>query len=237
MFIVDYAITSTVRASLNLHSKSERGRFVNTRVKLMNCPDLVIATGNAGKFRELAHSLLSALPMRLGSLADFPGVLSVAENGQNFRENAELKACGYARQTLCRIMADDSGLEVDALGGAPGVFSARYGGEALSDADRTELLLGELIEVKDARRTARFVCAIAVADEAASILGVWTGVCEGTIARRPAGAGGFGYDPIFIPRGYRQTFGELPPDVKQQIGHRARALAAVIPFLKKTLGA
>lgn len=196
-------------------------------------PDLIIATGNSGKFRELARPLFAALPLRLGNLADFPQVRTVDEYGSTFRENAALKALGYAAQLNRPVLADDSGLEVDALGGAPGVYSARYGGVELSDAGRVELLLQQLGGVEDARRTARFVCVIAVADGAAQSCQTWQGVCEGEIARQPTGDGGFGYDPIFVPRGYRQTFAELPADIKQSISHRALALAAAMPFLTR----
>lgn len=197
------------------------------------CPDLVIATSNPGKFRELAQALRSTMPIQLGSLLDFPAVQPVEETGLTFRENAELKALRYAEQIACRVLADDSGLEVDALGGAPGVHSARYGGAEKSDAERVRLLLEHLTQVDDSRRTARFVCVIAVADKASEIFHSWTGICEGKIARHPIGVGGFGYDPVFIPRGYNQTFGELPVSLKQQISHRAVALAAAGPFLEQ----
>lgn len=192
--------------------------------------ELLIATGNAGKVRE-ALPLLHGLPLRLRSLAEFSGITEVEETGATFAENAALKATGYAAQTGLWTLADDSGLEVDALGGAPGIFSARYGGEGASDAARIQRLLTELSRSGDSERRARFVCVIAIADPDARLLNTSTGICEGSIALAPSGEGGFGYDPIFIPDGYQESFGELPPEIKQRISHRARALEAARPFL------
>jgi XTP/dITP diphosphohydrolase len=192
--------------------------------------ELLIATHNAGKVREL-ESLLDGLPWRLRSLAEFPDVMKVEETGSTFAENAALKARGYAAQTRLWTLADDSGLEVEALGGAPGVLSARYGGEGASDAGRTARLLKELARTDDRQRRARFVCVIAITDAAARLVHTSTGTCEGSIALAPRGGRGFGYDPVFIPDGYEQTFGELSPDIKQRISHRARALEAARPFL------
>jgi XTP/dITP diphosphohydrolase len=192
--------------------------------------ELLIATHNGGKVREVV-SFLDELPLRLRSLAEFPSIGEVEETGTTFNANAALKATSYAAQTGLWTLADDSGLEVDALGGAPGVFSARYGGEGASDAERIARLLGELSRTGDSERRARFVCVIAIADPDARIVHTSTGICEGGIALAPRGTGGFGYDPVFIPDGYQESFGELPMAIKQRISHRARALEAVRSFL------
>lgn len=192
--------------------------------------ELLVATTNRGKIVEL-RSLLSSLSLPLRSLDEFPEVEDVAETGATFAENAILKARGYATQTHLWTLADDSGLEVDALGGAPGVYSARYGGDGLTDADRVQRLLEALSQSGDADRIARFVCVIAIADPLGEILNLSTGICEGTIAHAPRGANGFGYDPVFVPEGYEQSFGELTADIKEIISHRARALSAARAFL------
>jgi XTP/dITP diphosphohydrolase len=192
--------------------------------------ELLIATGNKGKVAEL-RSLLAGLPLRLRDLAEFPSAREVEETGQTFADNASLKAQGYAEQTGLWTLADDSGLEVDALGGAPGVFSARYGGEGLTDADRVERLLAELSRVGARDRRARFVCVIAIADPHAHVMNLWTGTCEGRIVHAPRGTHGFGYDPVFLPDGFEQTFGELPAEIKHDISHRALALKAARSFL------
>ena len=193
--------------------------------------ELLIATRNAGKVCEV-EMLLEGLPLRLRSLAEFPEIVEVEETGATFAENAALKARGYAGQTRLWTLADDSGLEVEALGGAPGVFSARYaGGARASDAKRIAQLLAELSRTGDAKRRARFVCVIAITDPDAKLVNTSTGTCEGSIALAPRGMNGFGYDPVFIPDGYQQSFGELSPEIKQRISHRARALEAARPFL------
>ena len=197
--------------------------------------ELLIATRNRGKVLEV-ESLLGEFPLRLRSLADFPVTGDVEETGSTFEENSALKAQAYAAQTGCSTLADDSGLEVEALGGAPGVFSARYGGPDATDAERIDLLLAALKRSGDANRRARFVCVIAIADSQAKLLELFTGTCEGRIAHEPRGSGGFGYDPVFVPDGYQQTFGELPSELKQRISHRARALQAALPFLLRHFG-
>jgi XTP/dITP diphosphohydrolase len=196
----------------------------------MTTRELLIATGNKGKVAEL-RLLLAGLPLRLSDLAEFPRASEVEETGQTFADNAALKAQGYARQTGLWTLADDSGLEVEALGGAPGVYSARYGGEGLTDADRVTRLLAELDRVGAKDRRARFVCVIAIADPLGRVRNLSNGTCEGRIVRAPRGAHGFGYDPVFLPDGFGQTFGELPSEIKQDISHRARALKAARSFL------
>lgn len=201
---------------------------------MSNMTELLIATHNAGKVREL-RELLADLPVRLRGLDEFPEAGEAEETGQTFAENAILKARFYAQRCGVWALADDSGLEVDGLGGAPGVFSARYGGEWLTDAGRIEKLLGELKAAGERARRARFVCVIAVNDPVSSGLDTFTGTCEGRIAAAPRGSGGFGYDPIFIPDGFEQTFGELPAETKRLISHRARALQQASQFLRRQL--
>jgi XTP/dITP diphosphohydrolase len=191
---------------------------------------LLLATQNEGKLKELSD-LLANLPLDLFSLADFPNIEAVPETGESFTENASLKAVGYALQTEMLTLADDSGLEVDALGGAPGIFSARYAGEDATDADRTNRLLEELSDTPAGKRSARFVSAVAIASGKGQVLNVSLGVCEGRIDFVPSGLRGFGYDPVFIPHGYDKSFGELESATKDQISHRARALSDAREFL------
>jgi XTP/dITP diphosphohydrolase len=141
-----------------------------------------------------------------------------------YAENAIAKAQFYAAATGLLALADDSGLEVAALGGAPGVYSARYAGEGASDTDRRTLLLAELAKTNGGDRRARFVAAVAIADSSGEVLNVSEGICEGTITFEPRGNSGFGYDPLFVPDGYDRTFAELSDDVKNRISHRALAL-------------
>lgn len=190
---------------------------------------ILIATGNPGKVRELT-GIFAEAPVRLQCLSDLPPVVEVAETGSTFAENAELKAVGYARQTGSITLADDSGLEVAALGGAPGVLSARYGGDIGFD-QKMEMLLGAMVNSQDKDRSARFVCAMTIADPDGNVLTEAEGICDGRIALAPSGMGGFGYDPIFIPDGFDLSFGELPDAVKAQISHRARAAAKIMRYL------
>ena len=196
----------------------------------MKTTELLIATGNAGKLREI-RTLLGDLPLTLLTLADFPGIEGVAETGSTFAENAALKALGYARQSGALTLADDSGLEVDALAGAPGVRSARYLGENASYADRISALLAALKDGDDDERSARFVCALVIGLPNQEILYTTQATCEGRIADAPRGSGGFGYDPVFMPHGFTQTFGELPADLKNEISHRGRALVKARQFI------
>jgi len=193
--------------------------------------EILIATKNVGKIKEL-EKLLADLPVQLRSLYDFPNAIEPEETGATFAENARLKANSYALQTGLRAVADDSGLEVEALNGAPGVYSARYAGVDATDAERIEKLLKEINETSASIRRARFVCAMAIARATGEIEFVAEGICDGKIAQMVRGAGGFGYDPIFIPDGFSATFGELSGDIKQQISHRARASFKIIQYLR-----
>jgi XTP/dITP diphosphohydrolase len=193
--------------------------------------EIVIATKNQGKVKELAD-ILADLPVNLRSLNDFENVSEPEETGVDFAENAVLKVRSYALQTGLWAVADDSGLEVEALGNAPGVFSARYAGENATDEERIRKLLNELNRTGSENRRARFVCAMAVADRRGEIRFVCEGVCDGRITDVPRGANGFGYDPVFAPEGFAETFGELSGEVKRKISHRARASEKIIAYLR-----
>ena len=184
-------------------------------------PELLLATSNAGKMGEY-RLLLAGLGYRMATLLEKGISQSVAESGLTYEENARLKAVTYASISRLTTLADDSGLEVDALDGAPGVQSARFAGECATDAERVNLLLARLSSVPWARRTARFKCVIAIAGPV-GYLATCYGQCEGLIALVAAGERGFGYDPVFYLPEMGKTMAELPPEVKNQISHRARA--------------
>ncbi len=198
----------------------------------MNIPpkSLVLATGNAGKIRELTE-LFRDLPLELKNLRDFEHITDVDETGSTFLENAELKARGFARQTNNLSLADDSGLEIEALGNSPGVYSARFAGQGTGYDVKIPKLLTMLEEASDADRRARFVCVMALADKHGRIIYTAEGICNGSIADGPRGENGFGYDPIFVPKGLSLTFGELGDDVKISISHRAKAAELIIRYL------
>lgn len=191
---------------------------------------LLLGTRNPGKLKEIT-SILHDCGWSFSSLQEFLDVDVADENGATYAENAIAKARFYAMATGMCALADDSGLEVAALGGAPGVFSARYAGENASDADRRELLLAELANISSPDRRARFVCVVAISAPNGEILNVSDGICEGVMTYAPRGDGGFGYDPLFIPTGQSQTFAELPDSIKNLISHRARALINTKNFL------
>jgi len=189
---------------------------------------LLVATTNRKKLAELADALRD-FDCRLESLADVDNAPVVEETGATFEENAELKAVALSRHTGLLTLADDSGLEVDALEGRPGVHSARYASEGpgnASDAANRVKLLTELRGVPPENRTARFRCAIAVAKDGKVVLRS-SGAVEGTILTEERGSGGFGYDPLFVPVGFDRTFAELPLEAKQKISHRGNALRAL----------
>jgi len=198
-------------------------------------PPLLIGTRNPGKLIEI-KAIIGELPFEFHSLDEFKDVAAAIENGKSYTENAIVKARYYAANTGLCTLADDSGLEVGALGGAPGLFSARYAGENASDDERRELLLTELSQTNCDDRRARFVCVVAIANPNGELVYTSEGICRGTIAGMAKGHGGFGYDPLFVPDGYTQTFAELPESVKNQISHRARALVACRDFLLREGG-
>jgi XTP/dITP diphosphohydrolase len=195
---------------------------------------LLVATGNMGKVNELAR-LLDGLAIEWLSLADVGLAADVAETGATCRANAILKATSYARLSGLLTLADDSGLEVDALGGEPGAQAAYFGGVGLSPAQRYERLLEKLRNVPWRERAARFRSVVALANPG-SLLGTAEGTCEGIITRAPAGSGGFGYDPVFFLPEFGRTFAQLASEQKNQISHRARAIAAITPLLCQALG-
>jgi len=184
---------------------------------------LLLGTRNPGKVIEIT-TILADSSWTFSSLQEFALVGPAAEDGVTYAENAIAKARFYAAATGLLALADDSGLEVAALSGAPGVYSARYAGEGATDADRRKLLLSELAKIDARDRRARFVAAVAIATPDGEVLNLCEGICEGTITLEPRGASGFGYDPLFVPDGYEQTFAELSDDIKNRISHRARAL-------------
>lgn len=190
--------------------------------------ELVFATTNKGKLVEL-QGLVGA-SLRVRSLADFPNIGEIAETADTFEGNAELKARAVAQATGLFALADDSGLVVDALGGRPGVYSARY---APTDAERIAKLVNELSAVADAQRTARFVCALCLSSPSGE-LSFARGTCEGSIGRTPRGSHGFGYDPIFVlPNG--RTLAELTHDEKSGLSHRGNAFRSLLPVLSQRL--
>jgi XTP/dITP diphosphohydrolase len=195
---------------------------------------LLIATRNEGKLREYER-LLEGLPLILTYLTEEGINHEVQENGTTFAENALQKAEEYAGVCGLLTLADDSGLEVDALGGEPGVHSARYAGAGASDEERYLLLLKKLRLVPWEERTARFRCVIAVAEPGGDTFRS-EGVCEGVIAFSPQGTFGFGYDPVFFLPEYQRTMAQLPPAEKNHISHRARAAAGIRPVLEMLAG-
>lgn len=196
--------------------------------------ELLLGTGNFGKRAEISGALRD-LGIHFLSLEHVLHAEPVKESGATYEENAILKARAYAQEFGSWTLADDSGLEVEALCGAPGVFSARYAGAGTSDSDRISLLLAQLAGAPVNNRRARFVSSLALADSNSRVINVARGVCEGTISDSPRGGHGFGYDPIFIPHGFIATFGELPDDVKNAISHRGKALRTMRAFLTELI--
>lgn len=193
---------------------------------------LVLGTANRKKGLELAQ-LLRPVGVELKTLADFGVDFEVVEDGDTFAANARLKAAGYARHLGRWVLADDSGLEVDALDGRPGVFSARYSGPDADDASNNRLVLQQLGDLPLDRRTARFVCHIAVADPQGAVVAESEAACRGRMLFGPRGLGGFGYDPLFEIVEYHRAFGELGVGVKAHLSHRSRAACRLIPQLTR----
>jgi len=194
-------------------------------------PKLLLATNNKGKVREYKH-MLKDLPFELVSPAEVGINTEVDEIGESLEENARLKATTLARESQLLTLADDSGLEVDALGGEPGRLSARYAGEGASDEDRVNYLLSRLKEVPEGKRSARFRCVIAVAtpDDKVELC---SGECEGVITLEPRGEEGFGYDPIFYLPELAKTMAELTLEEKNSVSHRGRAAREAIKLLRR----
>lgn len=203
--------------------------------------DLWVATSNDKKRQEL-HRLLSPLGYTLRLASEAPEPFHVVEDCPDFAGNAAKKAKVLSRLVGAMAVADDSGLCVDALDGAPGVHSARYAGNAATDEDRIHKLLEQLRDVPDPRRTARFVCCVCLTDKECKVLAAFECLCEGMILRAPRGGGGFGYDPVFVaqdlladgvPLEHAPTFAELTPQQKDAISHRGKALRRLRGFLQK----
>ncbi|MBI4306869.1 MAG: RdgB/HAM1 family non-canonical purine NTP pyrophosphatase [Chloroflexi bacterium] len=197
---------------------------------------LVIATRNPGKLREFRR-LLASLDARVISLQDAGVTITVEEIGNTYHENARLKAIGYARAAAAVTLADDSGVEVDALGGAPGVMSAVYTGPGQSDAQRTRHLLELMKGIPPEQRTARYraVIAVAMPRKSGTSCRLFEGTCEGSVALEPKGENGFGYDPVFFVPRFGRTMAELSDAEKDAISHRGNAARAASPYLKQTL--
>lgn len=202
---------------------------------------ILVATTNAGKCHEV-RAVLADLPVRLAALQDFPPMPHPDETGETFAANAMLKALHYARQAVCLTLADDSGLDVDALCGEPGVRSARYAGVLGDPTDRVNCdaannakLIAELAGVPRERRTARYHCVVALASPE-KVLALATGTVAGLIVDHPRGSGGFGYDPHFFVPEFGMTMAQLPPENKNAISHRGQALRAIRPTIERLLG-
>lgn len=194
---------------------------------------LLVATGNPGKVREFAE-MLSDLEVEWIGQKDTGFDMDVEETGSTFTENAILKATQWSKLTKHITLADDSGLEVDALDGAPGLYTARYGTPEMTHEERYLHLLKNIEHVPEPKRTAQFRCVIAVADGEGNILTTAEGICRGRIAITPTGSHGFGYDPIFIPDGQEgKSMAELLPEQKHPISHRGLAIAQLEPFLRQ----
>ena len=192
--------------------------------------EVVVATSNPGKLAEI-RAILADVPIALCPVGDFSGV-TLPEEGTDYESNAVQKARAAARGASRLALGDDSGLEVDALSGAPGPQSARYGGVELTDAERTRKLLEALEDVPEAERGARFVCVAALATPAGDVV-VSRGECAGSMLVEPRGSGGFGYDPVFRVRGTRTSMAELPSAEKNRISHRARAFRGLVRDIER----
>lgn len=190
-------------------------------------PTLLLATRNAHKTEEIRQILGDRFSIT--DVRSFPELPEIEETGSTFLENARLKAMGISNQLPGWVLADDSGLEVDALGGAPGVWSSSFGGEEGNHAKNNQRLLQEMAGKTD--RKARFRCTLVLVKDSREI-GVFYGTVEGKIATEAAGEGGFGYDPYFIPEGYERSLAELGPEVKNSLSHRANAISALTDYLK-----
>ena len=192
-------------------------------------PRLLVATNNEHKIHEFRR-LLDELSLELVTPADVGLSLDVVEDGATFQANASLKAQAFAKASGLPSLADDSGIEVDALGGGPGVLSARYGGPGLNDDDRLQLLLTELQGVSDERRTCRYRVVLVLAEPDGDEQ-VTEGTCEGQVAHAPVGSNGFGYDPVFFVPSYGKTIAQLDPSQKDEISHRGKAARAMAALL------
>ncbi len=197
--------------------------------------ELVVASRNRKKSGEL-NDLLAPHGIHVRSVAEFPEVPEILEDGDSFAANAAKKACETAALIQHWVLAEDSGLCVDALGGAPGIFSARFSDPGATDERNNAKLIAELAQTPEERRGAHYVCHVAVADPSGQLRLTVEQRCRGRISHEPRGTSGFGYDPYFLIPEYHQTFGELGMTVKHAISHRARAMRQLVPRLLVTLG-
>lgn len=198
-------------------------------------PQLVIGTHNKKKGLELAE-MLAPYQLTVATLAEFPAALDVVEDGDSFAANARLKAVQQAKHLGQWVLADDSGIQIDALQGAPGIYSARFAGEPCDDQANNQLLLEKLAGLPPEKRGAQYYCHVTLADPSGEVRGESHGICRGRILTSPAGENGFGYDPLFEVREYHRTFGQLGPSVKRALSHRSRAMRAILPQVVKLLG-
>lgn len=196
---------------------------------------LIIASTNVHKVRELRSILKPILRCDLLSLADFPNYVAPEETGKTFEENAALKATTAAKVLNAWVIAEDSGLVVPVLNGAPGVFSARYAGSQATDVENRKKLLEEIQHLMEEDRHAFFECAVAIASPT-GLKKCATGICEGSLLMQDRGGSGFGYDPLFMKHGYNKTFAELPESIKNRISHRRKAIDKILPALESLLG-
>ncbi len=195
--------------------------------------ELIVASRNKGKIDEIKE-LLAGLTFKVTSLLDYPHIPDVVEDGKTYRANALKKAREVARHTGKMTMADDSGIEVKALGNAPGIYSARFAGKGSSEHQRNKKLFQMLQGVPMAKRQGRYRCVIALVDGKGKELGAVEGTCSGLISKEERGQNGFGFDPLFIIPRYNKTFGELAPSIKAKISHRARAFKKFRQLLENT---
>ncbi len=195
---------------------------------------LLIASTNRHKVKEIGQ-LLAELPIALVSLSEFPHVTEVEEDGETFRENAIKKATSYAQQTGYFTLAEDSGLTVDALSGAPGIYSARYAGVHKSDLENCDKLLKALKEIPHDKRSAQFRCAAVLSDSSGVVLEVVEDKVDGLIYHQMSGLGGFGYDPLFFYPQFGKTFGEITSELKHSVSHRGKVLRKLKEILKKRM--
>ena len=191
-------------------------------------PQIVIGTHNKKKGAELAE-MLAPFDFLVATLDEFPTAIEVVEDGDSFAANARLKATQQAKHLKGWVLADDSGIEVDALDGAPGIYSARFAGENATDEDNNRLLLERLEGLPSERRGARYYCHVTLADPTGAVRAETAAMCRGRIRTQPSGCNGFGYDPLFEVREYHRTFGELGPAVKRALSHRSRAMRSIVP--------
>lgn len=209
-------------------------RVASILIDMTDRPLLVLGTGNRKKAQELVE-LLEPLGLELKTLADFPQAIEVVEDGDSFAANAAKKATEQARHLGAWVLGEDSGLVVDALGGAPGIYSARFSGPGATDERNNRHLLAQLGDTPLERRTAHYVCHIALSDPRGAIRAQSEGRCHGRIRFEPVGSAGFGYDPLFEIVEYHRTFAELGGIVKAAISHRARAIQRLLPQVQRLL--